>query len=280
MIKDIVSALESYISNLEDSELKDAIEYALLAGGKRLRPILMLQVIEHYKLNPLDYIDVAVSLELLHTYSLVHDDLPAMDDDTLRRGKPTLHIAYNEGLAILVGDGLLTDSFKQISNYPLLNDAQKIKMIDVLTSKTGSKGMVYGQALDLASEKKSISINLLDKMYLYKTAFLLQASLMLGAIVANQYEVLDLWEKLGYHLGIYFQIQDDILEHTSSTEILGKSKTDEIREKPTYVSILGLDESIKILKYHEDQLEVYSKQLGINHSAIYQTFNTIKMRKA
>lgn len=280
MIKDIVSALERYISNLEDSTLKEATEYALLAGGKRIRPQLMLQVIEHYKLHPLDYVDAAISLELLHTYSLVHDDLPAMDDDTLRRGKPTLHIAFDEGLAILVGDGLLTDSFKQISSHPLLTDTQKIKMIDVLSSKTGSKGMVYGQALDLASEKQSISIDLLDQMYLYKTAYLLQASLMLGAIAANQFETLNLWEKLGYHLGIYFQIQDDILEHTSSPEVLGKSKTDDIREKPTYVSILGLNDSVKILKYHEDQLEIYSQELGIEHSTIYQTIDTIKKRKA
>jgi geranylgeranyl diphosphate synthase type II len=280
MIKDILNALGRYISNLEDSTLKEATEYALLAGGKRLRPLLMLQVIEHYNLNPLDFIDAAISLELLHTYSLVHDDLPAMDDDTLRRGKPTLHIAFDEGLAILVGDGLLTDSFKQISSHPLLTDTQKIKMIDVLSFKTGSKGMVYGQALDLASEKKSISIDLLDQMYLYKTAYLLQASLMLGAIASNQLDALPLWEKLGYHLGIYFQIQDDILEHTSSPEVLGKSKTDDVREKPTYVSLLGLDRSYQTLNNHENQIDFYCQQLGIKESLIYQTIDSIKKRKA
>ena len=280
MIKEIVNALEHYLSTLENSRLKDATEYALLAGGKRIRPLLMLQVIEHYKLNPLDYVDAAISLELLHTYSLVHDDLPAMDDDTLRRGKPTLHIAFDEGLAILVGDGLLTDSFKQIANHPLLTDTQKIKMIDVLSSKTGSKGMVYGQVLDLASEKQSISIELLDQMYLFKTAYLLQASLMLGAIASNQIETLNLWEKLGYHLGIYFQIQDDILEHTSSPEVLGKSKTDDIREKPTYVSLIGLAESHKTLNYHEHQIEHYIHELNIEHSTITQSINEIKKRKA
>jgi geranylgeranyl diphosphate synthase, type II len=280
MIKDILNALGRYISNLEDSTLKEATEYALLAGGKRLRPLLMLQVIEHYNLNPLDYVDAAISLELLHTYSLVHDDLPAMDDDTLRRGKPTLHIAFDEGLAILVGDGLLTDSFKQISSHPLLTDTQKIKMIDVLSFKTGSKGMVYGQALDLASEKQSISIDLLDQMYLYKTAYLLQASLMLGAIASNQMHTLDLWEKLGYHLGIYFQIQDDVLEHISSPETLGKSKSDDIREKPTYVSILGLEHSYQSLNHHEYQINLISEQLEIKKSLIYQTIDSIKKRKA
>ncbi|MDA0871915.1 MAG: polyprenyl synthetase family protein [Firmicutes bacterium] len=280
MIKDIVSALERYISNLEDSTLKEATEYALLAGGKRIRPLLMLQVIEHYKLHPLDYVDAAISLELLHTYSLVHDDLPAMDDDTLRRGKPTLHIAFDEGLAILVGDGLLTDSFKQISSHPLLTDTQKIKMIDVLSSKTGSKGMVYGQVLDLASEKQSISKDRLDQLYLFKTAYLLQASLMLGAIASNQIETIELWEKLGYHLGIYFQIQDDILEHTSSPEVLGKSKTDDIREKPTYVSLIGLDESHNALNHHEIQIDHYVHQLDIKNSMITQSINEIKKRKA
>lgn len=279
MIKDIVNALERYISNLEDSTLKEATEYALLAGGKRIRPLLMLQVIEHYNLNPLDYVDAAISLELLHTYSLVHDDLPAMDDDTLRRGKPTLHIAYDEGLAILVGDGLLTDSFKQISSHPILSDTQKIKMIEVLSTKTGSNGMVYGQALDLASEKQSISIDLLDQMYLYKTAYLLQASLMLGAIASNQFETLNLWEKLGYHLGIYFQIQDDILESTSTPEILGKSRTDELREKPTYVSILGIHASNEILKHHERQLDIYAEKLQLKQALIYQTIDAIKKRK-
>lgn len=279
MINNIISALEKYLLNLEDSTLKEATEYALLAGGKRLRPLLMLQVIEHYNLNPLDYIEAAISLELLHTYSLVHDDLPAMDDDTLRRGKPTLHIAYDEGLAILVGDGLLTDSFKQISSHPILTDSQKIKMIDVLSSKTGSKGMVYGQALDLASEKQTVSIHVLDQMYLYKTAYLLQASLMLGAIAANQFETLDLWEKLGYHLGIYFQIQDDILESTSTPEILGKSRTDELREKPTYVSLLGINASNEILRHHEKQLDIYAEKLHIKNSLIYESIDSIKKRK-
>ena len=280
MIYQIEQALKQYIESLEKSRLKDAVSYALLAGGKRLRPLLMLQVIEHYGLDPSLYIDSAIALEMLHTYSLVHDDLPSMDNDTLRRGKPTLHIAYDEGLAILVGDGLLTDCFLQISKQSFLNDKQKVEMIKTLSLKTGNKGMVYGQVLDIESEQKQIDIQLLDQMYEYKTANLLQASLMLGAVASNQFEALPLWEKLGYHLGIYFQIQDDILEHTSTPEILGKSKSDDIREKPTYISIVGYQNALNILNYHEQQINIFIQQLELETSEIHETILQIKKRKA
>lgn len=280
MINQIEQALKQYIESLPKSRLKDAVSYALLAGGKRLRPLLMLQVIEHYGLDPTIYVDTAIALELLHTYSLIHDDLPSMDNDTLRRGKPTLHIAFDEGTAILAGDGLLTDSFLHISKQTLLNDKQKSEMIRVLSSKTGSNGMVYGQILDLESEHQQIEISELDQMYAFKTANLLQASLMLGAIASNQFVDLPFWEKLGYHLGIYFQIQDDILEHTSTPEILGKSKTDDIREKPTYVSILGLEASLETLKSHELKIEQFIHQLNIADSTLDQTFKQIKKRQA
>ena len=280
MINQIEQALKQYIESLPKSRFKDAVSYALLAGGKRLRPLLMLQVIEHYGLDPSIYMDAAISLEMLHTYSLVHDDLPSMDDDTLRRGKPTLHIAYDEALAILVGDGLLTDSFLQISKQPVLSDKQKTEMIKILSLKTGNKGMVYGQVLDIESEQKQIDIQLLDQMYEYKTANLLQASLMLGAVASNQFETIPIWEKLGYHLGIYFQIQDDILEHTSTPEILGKSKSDDIREKPTYISIVGYQNALNVLDYHEQHINIFMQQLELETSVIHETILQIKKRKA
>lgn len=280
MIDKIHNALQHYIDSLESSTLKDGISYALLAGGKRIRPLLMLQVIEHYGLDPNQYVDVAIALELLHTYSLVHDDLPSMDDDTLRRGKPTLHIAFDEGLAILVGDGLLTDSFNIISKHVLLSDSQKVKIVDILSSRTGSKGMVYGQSLDLASENQHITIDALNQMYEYKTAYLLQASLMIGCVTSNHLDDLENWEKLGYHLGIYFQVQDDILEHTSSQEILGKSKTDDLRQKPTYVSLLGLPESLKQLENHERKIDFLCDKLNLNSTTLHKTIEIIKKRKA
>jgi geranylgeranyl diphosphate synthase type II len=280
MIDKIHNALHHYIETLEDSTLKDGISYALLAGGKRIRPLLMLQVIEHYGLDPNKYVDVAIALELLHTYSLVHDDLPSMDDDTLRRGKPTLHIAFDEATAILVGDALLTDSFHLLSKSSILSPDQKVKMIEVLSNKTGSKGMVYGQILDIESEKQNVDINHLDLMYLHKTANLIQASFMMGAIASKAYGDVLHWESLGQALGLYFQIQDDLLEFTSTPEMLGKSKSDDKREKPTYVSIKGLEQTKSMLTLLDRSILDYQKKLHINDGSLLTTLDEIKKRKA
>jgi len=280
MIDKIHNALHHYIETLKDSTLKDGISYALLAGGKRIRPLLMLQVIEHYGLDPNKYVYVAIALELLHTYSLVHDDLPSMDDDTLRRGKPTLHIAFDEATAILVGDALLTDSFHLLSKSSILSPDQKVKMIEVLSNKTGSKGMVYGQILDIESEKQTIDINHLDLMYLHKTANLIQASFMMGAIASKAYGDVLHWESLGQALGLYFQIQDDLLEFTSTPEMLGKSKSDDKREKPTYVSIKGLEQTKSMLTLLDRSILDYQKKLHINDGSLLTTLDEIKKRKA
>ena len=280
MINKIHDALNQYIETLEDSTLKDGISYALLAGGKRIRPLLMLQVIEHYGLDSNHYVDVAIALELLHTYSLVHDDLPSMDNDTLRRGKPTLHIAFDEATAILVGDALLTDSFNLIASSKKLSSDQKIKMIDILSKKTGSKGMVFGQILDIESEKQAIDINHLELMYIHKTANLIQASFMMGAIASNAFDDINDWADIGRSLGFYFQIQDDILEYTSTPETLGKSKSDDVREKPTYVSLKGLDQSLQFLTFLNNSILEYQKKLQITDGPLLLTLEEIKKRKA
>ncbi len=280
MIDKIHKALQHYIESLEDSTLKDGISYALLAGGKRIRPLLMLQVIEHYGLEPNQYVDVAIALELLHTYSLVHDDLPSMDNDTLRRGKPTLHIAFDEATAILVGDALLTDSFNLIASSKKLSSDQKIKMIDILSKKTGSKGMVFGQILDIESEKQAIDINHLELMYIHKTANLIQASFMMGAIASNAFDDINDWADIGRSLGFYFQVQDDILEYTSTPETLGKSKSDDVREKPTYVSLKGLDQSQQFLTFLNNSILEYQKKLQITDGPLLLTLEEIKKRKA
>lgn len=279
MIQQIQDALKRYIDSLEDSRLKDGISYALLNGGKRLRPLLMLQVIDHYNLNANDYVDIAIALEILHTYSLVHDDLPSMDNDSLRRGKPTLHIAFDEATAVLVGDALLTDSFSLLSTHSTLTDTQKISMIQILSTKTGSKGMVLGQDLDLESESKIVTIDILNRMYELKTANLLQASLMLGAVVSNQIQDLKLWEKLGYYLGVYFQIQDDLLEAISTPEAIGKSKSDEDRSKPTYISLVGIENTKKYIASYEKEIDTYCHLLNIRSSALLDTIEKIKKRE-
>lgn len=273
----IIKALEQYIETLPKGSLKDAVSYALLAGGKRLRPLLMLSLIESYGIDSTPFESVSISLEMLHTYSLIHDDLPAMDNDTLRRGKPTLHIAFDEGLAILAGDTLLTDSFYVIASHPVLTSIQKQKLIEILSQKTGSHGMILGQVLDLASEGKEISLDVLNQMYILKTAYLLQASLMFGAVIANEKD-LSVWEKIGHDLGLLFQIQDDVLEETSTVEKMGKSKTDTLREKPTYVSLLGLEQSNQMIQTLSQSIKTSIQDLSLEGSNIAKIIDDIIKR--
>jgi geranylgeranyl diphosphate synthase type II len=269
-MKNIINdALKKYVLSINNPSLRDAIKYSLLAGGKRIRPILFLEVIKSYGLNPLDYLDIAISLELIHTYSLIHDDLPSMDNDSIRRGKPTLHIAYGESTAILAGDALLTDSFRLISSSLILDSNIKTKLIEVLSEKTGSNGMIMGQMLDLASEGVELPLFDLDQMYEKKTSNLIVASLVMGAIVADEKNT-QLWSNLGFILGLLFQIQDDVLEETLSVDIIGKTKSDTIRKKPTYVSILGLNETkMHILKLENEITKIINK-LKLFDSSLYQ----------
>lgn len=269
-MKNIINdALKKYVLSINNPPLRDAIKYSLLAGGKRIRPILFLEVIKSYGLNHLDYIDIAISLELIHTYSLIHDDLPSMDNDSIRRGKPTLHIAYGESTAILAGDALLTDSFRLISSSLILDSNIKTKLIEVLSEKTGSNGMIMGQMLDLASEGVELSLFDLDQMYEKKTSNLIVASLVMGAIVSDEKNT-QLWSNLGFILGLLFQIQDDVLEETLSVDIIGKTKSDTIRKKPTYVSILGLNETkMHILKLENEITKIINK-LKLFDSSLYQ----------
>lgn len=269
-MKNIINdALKKYVLSINNPPLRDAIKYSLLAGGKRIRPILFLEVIKSYGLNHLDYIDIAISLELIHTYSLIHDDLPSMDNDSIRRGKPTLHIAYGESTAILAGDALLTDSFRLISSSLILDSNIKTKLIEVLSEKTGSNGMIMGQMLDLASEGAELPLFDLDQMYEKKTSNLIVASLVMGAIVSDEKNT-QLWSNLGFILGLLFQIQDDVLEETLSVDIIGKTKSDTIRKKPTYVSILGLNETkMHILKLENEITKIINK-LKLFDSSLYQ----------
>jgi geranylgeranyl diphosphate synthase type II len=278
-MKDIIEiSLKKYIETLPKGSLKDAMSYALLAGGKRIRPLLMLHVIESLGVSSKPFVDVSISLELLHTYSLIHDDLPAMDDDTLRRGKPTLHIAFNEGLAILAGDALLTDAFHVISIHPQLTAEQKIKMVHILSSKAGSHGMILGQVLDLASEGQAISLEQLKTMYILKTSRLLEAAMMMGAVASNVKDI-QTFELLACDLGLFFQIQDDYLEKTTDTKILGKSKSDDERDKPTYVSILGLTQTKKYMDTLSKTIKNRIKSLSLEHTLLSETIDMIIHRQ-
>ncbi len=221
-----------------------ALHQMLIAGGKRFRPALLLGVVEAY--NPL-LLDgarhAAFGVELLHTYSLIHDDLPAMDDSPLRRGKPTLHISFDEVTAILIGDALNTYSFEILSNAPF-SDCTRVQLVRELATNGGVNGMVLGQAIDCYFENKPLSIEDIKTLHTNKTAKLIAASLKMGAIIVGKEELGEKLYDFGIKLGLLFQIQDDILDVTQSSQEAGKL-TNNDEDKNSFVTILGLEKSVK-----------------------------------
>ena len=223
---------------------EDALHEMLKAGGKRFRPALLLGVVKAY--NPLmleSAWHVAYAIELLHTYSLIHDDLPAMDDSPLRRGKPTLHVVYDEVTAILVGDALNTYSFEVLSNAPF-SDYTRVALIRELATNGGLNGMVLGQAIDCYFENQPLNIDDVKILHTNKTAKLIAASLKMGAIIVGKEDVGKELYDFGIKLGILFQIQDDILDVTQSSQEAGKL-TGNDGDKNSFVTLIGLDETMK-----------------------------------
>jgi geranylgeranyl diphosphate synthase type II len=270
------TALHQALADYPESPLKEAMQYALNAGGKRLRPQLFFSVLKAYGVPEAPYVDVALALEMIHTYSLVHDDLPAMDDDTLRRGQPTVHIQYSEWLAILVGDALQSEAFLKVAASPALSDRQKAQCTHILALKAG-RGMVHGQTLDMLSENRAIDLAQLQAIHDHKTAHLIQASLMCAAVIAAP-EDIERWETIGGHVGLLFQIQDDILEVTQAEATLGKSKTDERKHKQTYVSMLGLEGATAALRRHEARVFQEVEHLSVDAEAFIALFQTMLKR--
>ncbi|MFT7003071.1 MAG: farnesyl diphosphate synthase [Sulfurimonas sp.] len=230
-----------------------ALQQMLIAGGKRFRPNLLLGVVNAYNSLMCDSaMYAAFAVELLHTYSLIHDDLPAMDNSPLRRGEPTLHVIYDEVTAILVGDALNTYSFEVLSKAPF-SDYTKVKLITELASNGGLNGMVLGQAIDCFFENKPLNVEDIKILHTNKTAKLIAASLKMGAIIVGRE---DLGEKLydfGIKLGLLFQIQDDILDVTQSSEEAGKL-TNNDEDKNSFVTILGLDATMREANELADEL--------------------------
>jgi farnesyl diphosphate synthase len=226
----------------DPARLHQAMRYAC-DGGKRLRALLVYATGEALGVAAEKLDAPACAVELIHAYSLVHDDLPAMDDDDLRRGRPTVHKAYDEATGILVGDALQTLAFAVLADEPSLNDAQRLRMVSVLALASGSLGMVGGQAVDMASEGRKISLQELQSLHARKTGALILASLQLAAAAAEAAPAtLQALETYGRHIGLAFQIQDDVLDETASTEALGKTAGKDLAQhKSTYPSLLGLD---------------------------------------
>ena len=232
---------------------EEALHNMLAAGGKRFRPALLLGVVGAYNSLLLDGArHAAYAIELLHTYSLIHDDLPAMDDSPLRRGNPTLHVAFDEVTAILVGDALNTYSFEVLSNAPF-SDYTRVQLIRELATNGGLNGMVLGQAIDCYFENKPLKVEDIKFLHTNKTAKLIAASLKMGAIIVGREELADKLYDFGIRLGLLFQIQDDILDVTQSSEEAGKL-TNNDEDKNSFVTILGLEESMRQANELADEL--------------------------
>lgn len=249
----IEEVLPLYIKNLSTPQiLKDSMLYSLEAGGKRLRPVLVLALLHTYNKPENMGLATACAIEMIHTYSLVHDDLPCMDDDDLRRGKPTNHKVFGEAIAVLAGDGLLTQSFSLIVNDPTVSIEKKLRLVAELVKSAGVEGMVGGQVTDMEGEAKVLSLEELQSIHENKTAKLLGFSILAGAILADAPEKdIEKLKEFSYHLGIAFQIRDDILDIEGSQDKIGKPVgSDTLNEKTTYPSILSMQGAKDKLQDH------------------------------
>jgi len=238
--------LESYfISGIHPAILHDSMKYSLLAVGKRIRPVLCITSYEACGLSGDDIIPQACSIEFIHTYSLIHDDLPAMDNDDLRRGKPTNHVVFGDAIAILAGDALLTDAFRVFSENTAIPPERLLAGIRELASMAGINGMVAGQAQDIISEDSEPDEETLLFIHRHKTAALLNASVRTGALLAGvDSDQLEHFSTFGLNIGLAFQVVDDILDITATTEELGKPSGSDIENrKMTYPSVYGLERS-------------------------------------
>jgi farnesyl diphosphate synthase len=248
---------------LVPSDLKSAMHYAATGGGKRVRPLLIYATasLSGKELDQVAGLDAcAVAVELFHTYSLVHDDLPCMDNDDLRRGRPTVHKAFDEASALLVGDALQTMAFQLIAQSEL-NDAQKVQVITSLSIAGGMAGMAGGQAIDLASVGKQLTQHELEQMHRLKTGSLLRTSVQIGAIAIhlNEQEKKSL-DVFASALGLAFQVVDDVLDASSDSQTLGKTAgKDAAANKPTFVSLMGLEGAGKFARQlHQEALDSLS----------------------
>ena len=255
------------LEHLDSPVYQEVLNYALNAPGKRFRPLLVEACVSE-KTAREDVCVLAAALEMIHTYSLVHDDLPALDNDDLRRGRLTVHKQFDEALAILAGDGLLSLAFEHILNSAL-NDDLKLKALSIIGQRSGVQGMIYGQILDMYPITQNPSLEDLIHCYHHKTGDLFAAALQLGALFQPQPIDQEVLKDIGYRMGLAFQIQDDYLEAVSDTETLGKSnQSDFNNQKMTVVRLLGVDATRAYLEQLFDEL---------NHAIMNLPFDTTKL---
>lgn len=257
MINKFEEYLKHSLDECPDGVVKEAALYSLMNGGKRVRPRLLFAALEAYRTSVEKGFGAACAIEMMHTASLIHDDLPSMDDDTLRRGKPTCHVKYGEAMAILAGDALMIESFNRAANATI-DIHVNTKIVQELTNGSCLNGMIYGQELDILNENKKIEdASILEKTHFYKTGKLITMPLVMAAYIAKKDQDIETWREIGAAIGLLFQIQDDVFDVTKSSEELGKNaNSDAENNKPTYVTLLGIDRCNQIIQ------ELYEKAIS------------------
>ena len=275
-LRDSVSELSS------PSILKEAMLYSLEAGGKRIRPLLLFATIEAFGKKGEIGLEAAAAIEMIHTYSLIHDDLPSMDNDDLRRGKPTNHKVFGEAHAILAGDALLTYSFQVISkaSSEQIPVEVKLQLIMELAKASGAEGMVGGQVADMDGEGKSLNLEELEYIHIHKTGKLLAYSVVAGALIAGANDQqIDKFSSFAHHLGLAFQIRDDILDLEGDEEIIGKKVgSDEQNNKSTYPSLLTLEGARQSLENHISLAKETLNSMGLETELLREITDLVANR--
>ncbi|KYD20484.1 Dimethylallyltransferase [Caldibacillus debilis] len=283
-IGELQGQLQDYIDRLDAPKtLKDSMLYSLQSGGKRIRPLLLFATLEAFRKDWRAGLPVACAVEMIHTYSLIHDDLPCMDDDDLRRGKPTNHKVFGEAVAVLAGDALLTYSFQILSEAPpaLLDDRKKILIISELARAAGPEGMVAGQTLDMEAEDRRISLEELESIHLHKTGKLISFCVKAGAILADADEKTQAkLSEFARRIGLAFQIRDDILDIVGKAEILGKNVgSDQSKKKSTYPALLSLEGADKKLEETIFAAKTILRELPLETSSLERITEQIWKRE-
>jgi len=286
----VEAALERFLPSgkIAPQRLHDAMRYAVLGGGKRIRPLLVfaageVAAGESLRADPARLEVAGCAVECIHAYSLVHDDLPCMDNDVLRRGKPTCHVEFDEATALLVGDGLQALAFQLLAEHRLADDpAVQVEMVKILAVAIGSRGMAGGQAIDLASVGRALTLPELEHMHIHKTGALIRASVALGARCANALapEQLARLDHYANCVGLAFQVVDDVLDQESSTATLGKTAgKDAANNKPTYVSLLGQARARALAEELRKEAQAALAEMGGGARRLSQLADFIVLRK-
>ncbi|MEH7746079.1 polyprenyl synthetase family protein [Neobacillus drentensis] len=277
------SELRTLVNKLDAPPIiKESMIYSLEAGGKRIRPLLLFATLDAFGVEPQKGLLAASAIEMIHTYSLIHDDLPSMDNDDLRRGKPTNHKVFGDAIAILAGDALLTYSFEVIGKISpeIASDTTKLKLVIELARAAGTEGMVGGQVADMEGEGKSLTLEELEYIHIHKTGKLLSFSVLAGAIMAGAtQDQLENLSAFAHHLGLAFQIQDDILDLVGNQQLMGKPVgSDTNNHKSTYPQLLTLEGAAAALHKQINQSKKYLGMTGLNTNLLLEITDLVASR--